>query len=155
MFVDATPDAVPDPPPGAVPELLAALERTDVSEPMRAALAYALTSGGPPVVPPGSADPFDDPRELWTLHLTFPAANLESARAKAICYAEGLAALRPEVGVHLPLLSRVHAWQHVAPLFCGVRDEAAGSACIAVPGHDGPHRVAPLRGHRWGKGRSR
>ncbi len=159
-------------PPAPNAELLAALEQIDVSEPMRAAISHALGEPAGGDDPAGGADPTEglvsrylgerdrrpdagrsspvnDPRHQYTLHLTFPAADLHAARAKAISYAEGLAALRPEVGTSTPLLSRAETWNHLVPLFCGATCPPRG-ICIAAPGHAGPHHSAALRAHHWG-----
>ncbi len=153
-------------PPVPNAELLAALERTDVSEPMRAAISHALGERAGGVDPTdglvgrylgererrpyvGRSGPVDDPRGRYTLHLTFPAADLNAARAKAVSYAEGLAALQPEVGTSTPLLSRADTWNHLVPLFCGAARPPHG-VCIAAPGHPGPHHAAAVRAHQWG-----
>ncbi len=129
-------------------ELLTALEQqADISEPMRAALSHALDT--PPPTPPPARTPVNDPRDRYTLHLTFPAGSLDTARAKAIAYAEGLAALRPEVGASTPLLSPADTWQQPEPLFCGDLSPG-GKVCIATTGHTGPHHTAGVRAHHWG-----
>jgi len=86
-----------------------------------------------------------DPRSRYTLHLTFPAADLGAARAKAIAYADGLATLRPELIANPPLLSRADEWNHVLPLLCG-RPGPAGERCAGHSAHLGCHRPAGSSG---------
>jgi hypothetical protein len=130
-------------------DLFAVLDGADVSEPVRAAVAHALKR--PPQFPrqSGPTWPEQTMHTRYTLHLTFPAANLDEARAHAVTYAEGLSLLRPEVGEHAPLLSRADTWNHIEPLFCGAigPDE---EVCADVREHPGFHRAAGLGGLSWG-----
>jgi hypothetical protein len=147
-------------------DLLAALDGSDVSEPVRAAIDRVLSEcrdhsdyvdaiisryasererGRGRPIPPMIAQ---SRRARYTLHLTFPAANPREARNSAAAYAEGLSVLRPELTANVPLLSRADAWNHLEPLFCG----AVGpdrDTCAGVPGHPGPHRAAGTAGPGW------
>lgn len=87
----------------------------------------------------------------YTVHLSFLAADLGEARAHAVAYAEGLATLRPEVGVYPALLSRADAWNHIEPLFCAAVGPD-GEVCADVYGHAGFHRAAGLGALSWGDG---
>jgi hypothetical protein len=130
-------------------EVLAVLDGADVSEPVRAAVAYALNTPPPARRPEHRPWPDPDARIPYTLHLTFPAADVDEAREHAVAYAEGLSLLRPELGIHAPSLSRADAWNHIEPLFCG----AVGpdhEVCADVRNHPGFHRAAGLGGLCWG-----
>jgi hypothetical protein len=133
--------------PGA--EVLAVLDGADVSEPVRAAVAHALNT--PPQAPRPQHRSWREAESLtpYTLHLTFPAADLDEARAHAVSYAEGLSTLRPELGIHAPLLSRADAWNHIEPLFCGAVGPDA-EVCADVRDHPGFHRAGGLGGLCWG-----
>lgn len=91
------------------------------------------------------------PPVRYTLHLSFLAADLAEARAHAVTYAEGLATLRPEVGVFPALLSRADAWNHVEPLSCAAVGPE-GEVCADVYAHPGWHRAAGLGALSWGDG---
>ncbi|WJK34335.1 hypothetical protein [Solwaraspora sp. WMMA2065] len=166
-------------------DLFAVLDRADLSEPARAAVAHAL---GPEAGPAGHAEALVnrylnererrrpvtqvngssegpggignlpdwlryDRRGRYTLHLTFAAVDVGTAREQAVAYAEGLAILCPELGEHAPLLSRAEAWNVNEPLFCGVRGPD-GEVCAEVRHHPGFHRAAGLGGLCWGDGDS-
>ncbi|MEO3746938.1 hypothetical protein [Plantactinospora sp. B5E13] len=145
-------------------ELFAALDRADVSEAVRSALAHAL------IPPPGhvattaeqagtiqtgddsglglrSVDA-GDIRRRYTLHLTFPASSLRVARGKAAAYAEALVALRPELSVSPALLSRADQWNHLEPVSCG-RPGPVGVTCVRATGHSGCHRESTAGGLCW------
>jgi hypothetical protein len=130
-------------------DVLAVLDGADVSEPVRAAVEHALNT--PPEVAPTPHRSWPDPDSLtpYTLHLTFPAADLDEAREHAVTYAEGLSMLRPELGIHASSLSRADAWQHNEPLFCGAIGPDA-EICADVWDHPGFHRAAGLGGLCWG-----
>lgn len=150
-------------------DLAAMLDRADVSERVRAAIAHALAKpdalssyadslvtryttererrsdrNGPPT---GAYEP--DRR--WTLHLSYLAADLGEARDQAVVYTEGLTILRPELAANAALLSRADAWNHVEPVFCG-RIGPDGEVCMDVTGHPGFHSAAGIGGLCWGDG---
>jgi len=125
-------------------ELLAALDRADVSEAVRAAFIHALNPP-PPVGLPDHADP----RRRYTLHLTFPAGSLGTARSKAAAYAEALLVLRPELGISPALLSRADQWNLIEPVTCGRRGPE-GETCARVTNHLGCHRDGATTGLCWG-----
>ena len=102
-----------------------------------------------PVGPVPTAGPVHDPRTRFTLHLTFPAADLDAARAKAASYAGGLALLRPELAADPPVLSRADEWNHVHRLFCG-RPGPEGESCGAPLDHLGCHRSTERGTLCWG-----
>lgn len=162
-------------------DLFAVLDRADLSEPARAAVAHAL---GADAGPAGHAEALvnrylnerercrpvgrvnggggdrggnlpdwlrPDRRGRYTLHLTFAAADFDEAREQAVAYAEGLTILCPELGEYTPLLSRAEAWNFNEPLFCGVRGPD-GEVCAEVRYHAGFHRAAGLGGLSWGDG---
>ncbi|MFY1703223.1 MULTISPECIES: hypothetical protein [Micromonospora] len=150
-------------------ELAAVLDRADVSEQVRAAVAHALTRrdplssyveslvgryatererrSGPPLVPASVADA----HRRWTLHLSYLADDLQAAREQAVVYTEGLMILRPELPGDAALLSRADAWNQVEPLFCGLPGPD-GEVCADVTGHPGFHSAAGLGGLCWGHG---
>lgn len=160
-------------------ELLAALDRADVSEAVRAAFVHALNpppmaaAAPPPPTPVEPADHADalvrrylstrgdgprqpgcavigddDPRGRYTLHLTFPAGDLRTARSKAAAYTQALATLRPEVGTSPALLSRADQWNHLVPVTCG-RTGPAGELCARAADHLGCHRDGSANGLCW------
>ncbi|WP_432898762.1 hypothetical protein ACQP1S_22340 [Micromonospora matsumotoense] len=147
------------------------LDRADVSERVRAAIAHALakpdalSSYADSLVtryptererrsdrngPPAGAYQLD---RRWTLHLSYLAADLGEARDQAVVYTEGLTILRPELAANAALLSRADAWNHVEPVFCG-RIGPDGEVCMDVTGHPGFHSAAGLGGLCWGEGDS-
>ncbi|MGW0434974.1 hypothetical protein ACWDV4_20845 [Micromonospora sp. NPDC003197] len=150
-------------------ELFAVLDRADVSEAVRAALAHALN---PPPAPAESAERPDfvdalvdrlltgrergsyrpavnnDSGTRYTLHLTFPAADLDAAREQAASYTEALIVLRPEVGLSPALLSRADQWNHIAPVTCSLRGPD-GERCIRPNDHLGCHRDDLALGLCW------
>ncbi|GAB2952597.1 hypothetical protein GCM10027280_46120 [Micromonospora polyrhachis] len=117
-------------------ELFAVLDRADVSEAVRAACAHALN-------PPNSSG------NRYTLHLTFPAGDLTTARDQAASYAEALIMLRPEVGLSPALLSRADQWNHVEPVTCGLIGPD-GEQCNRPIDHLGCHRDDLTLGLCWG-----
>jgi len=147
-------------------DLLAALDRADVSEALRAALVHALAPPAAPAEPPevdlsayavgGGGGPNlrlrsiggGDVRRRYTLHLTFPASSLRVARGKAAAYAEALVMLRPELGASPALLSRADQWNHVEPVTCG-RPGPVGVTCARAYGHAGCHRDGTASGLCW------
>lgn len=157
--------------PDPYAELFAVLDRADVSEAVRAAFAHALNPPPSPAGPPdqsevligrrpsapgGQVGPLrprtgadDDPRDRYTLHLTFPAADLTTARAKAAAYTASLTAVRPEVLAGPALLSRAEQWNHVEPLRCGTLGPE-GETCVRLTDHLGCHRDSATGGLCWG-----
>lgn len=157
--------------PDPYAELFAVLDRADVSEAVRAAFAHALNPPPSPAGPPDHAevlvhrhlsgregggghwrrriDAGNDSRRRYTLHLTFPAANLPAARAKAAAYTEALTVLRPEVTDGPALLSRAEQWNHVEPITCGTTGPE-GETCVRSTDHLGCHRDSSTGGLCWG-----
>ncbi|MEO3816992.1 hypothetical protein [Plantactinospora sp. B24E8] len=150
-------------------DLFAALDRADVSEAVRSALAHALNPPGAAGAPDpvgASADQASrsaagdgsslglrsidagDIRRRYTLHLTFPASSLRVARGKAAAYAEALVVLRPELSVSPALLSRADQWNHLEPVSCG-RPGPVGVTCIRATDHSGCHRESTAGGLCW------
>ncbi|GAB3156770.1 hypothetical protein GCM10027290_55330 [Micromonospora sonneratiae] len=150
-------------------ELFAVLDRADVSEAVRAACAHALNPPPTPIEPVDPADYADvlvdrmlagreqgprvltsnnDPRNRYTLHLTFPAANLPAARSRAAAYAGALGALRPELGFYPAVLSRADEWNHVEPVTCGTIGPE-NETCARTTDHLGCHRDS-AGGLCWG-----
>lgn len=150
-------------------DLFAALDRADVSEAVRAALAHALN----PPPPAGLPDEPDDsprqprprheagpnlrlrslgrtaePRRRYTLHVTFPAYDLLAARSKAAAYTEALLLLRPELTTDPALLSRADQWNHNEPVTCG-RSGPDGEVCVRAADHPGCHWDSVLGGSCW------
>jgi hypothetical protein len=148
-------------------ELFAVLDRADVSEPVRDAVAYAINSARPPVTPTGHADALValylserdrrdpagrrprrtgyDSSTRFTLHLTFAAADLDEARANAVTYAEGLAILRPELNEYQAgaVPGRRVAPRRAAVLWCGRPGRRGVRRCTRSPG------LSPCGWHRW------
>ncbi|MEV4754037.1 hypothetical protein AB0J86_02835 [Micromonospora sp. NPDC049559] len=136
--------------PGA--DVLAVLDGADVSEPVRAAVEHALNAPPAPNPRPTHRSwPETDALVPYTLHLTFPATDLDDARSHAITYVEGLSLLRPELGIHPPSLSRADSWSQHEPLYCGAVGPDA-EICADVRNHPGFHRAAGLGGLCWGGG---
>ncbi|MEO3922756.1 hypothetical protein ABGB07_02565 [Micromonosporaceae bacterium B7E4] len=163
----------PDPtahsaPPDSYADLFAVLDRADVSEAVRAALAHALNPPTPPDLPTDpdahrrlhharetspnlrlrSIGRTTEPRRRYTLHVTFPAHDLLAARHKAALYAEALLLLRPELTAHPALLSRADQWNHSEPITCG-RPGPDGEVCVRAADHPGCHWDSVLGGSCW------
>ncbi|MFD1321441.1 hypothetical protein [Micromonospora sonneratiae] len=144
-------------------DLFAVLDRADVSEGVRAALAHALNPPPTPIEPIEPVEPADyadilvdrmvtgresrpkllagnnDARSRYTLHLTFPATSLSAARSRAAAYAGALGALRPELSFWPALLSRADQWNHIEPITCGTLGPE-NETCARTTDHLGCHR---------------
>ncbi|MGC4773147.1 hypothetical protein ACLQ25_29770 [Micromonospora sp. DT44] len=135
-------------------DLAALLDRADVSERVRAAIAFALAKPEALSSYLISLRPAERERPAgrrWTLHLSYLATDLMEARDQAVVYTEGLTTLRPEVAAGAALLSRADAWHHVEPVFCG-RSGPDNEVCMDVTGHPGFHSAAGIGGLCWGDG---
>ncbi|WP_435209867.1 hypothetical protein [Micromonospora sp. bgisy143] len=135
-------------------DLSALLDRADVSERVRAAIAFALAKPealSSYLISLGPTERERPTGRRWTLHLSYLATDLMEARDQAVVYTEGLTTLRPEVAAGAALLSRADAWQHVEPVFCG-RSGPDNEVCMDVTGHPGFHSAAGIGGLCWGDG---
>ncbi|WP_433534783.1 hypothetical protein ACQPZK_21870 [Micromonospora sp. CA-249363] len=133
-------------------DLTALLDRADVSERVRAAIAFALAKPealSSYLISLGPAERERPAGRRWTLHLSYLATDLMEARDQAVVYTEGLTTLRPEVAAGAALLSRADAWHHVEPVFCG-RIGPDNEVCMDVTGHPGFHSAAGIGGLCWG-----
>ncbi|WP_433114049.1 hypothetical protein [Micromonospora sp. CA-246542] len=135
-------------------DLIDLLDRADVSERVRAAIAFALATPetlSSYLIALGPTERERPAARRWTLHLSYLATDLMEARDQAVVYTEGLTTLRPEVAAGAALLSRADAWHHVEPVFCG-RSGPDNEVCMDVNGHPGFHSAAGIGGLCWGDG---
>ncbi|WBB66898.1 hypothetical protein [Micromonospora sp. WMMD812] len=104
----------------------------------------------PLIAPPRRSD---RPPRFFTVHLGFTAAGATDARELAVCYAEALCLLRPEVALGAAALSPADAWHRAERLFCGAVGPD-GERCVDVADHPGFHHAAGPGGLGWGDGDS-
>ena len=76
---------------------------------------------------------------IFTVHIDFLADDEDEAMFRAMAYAEGLNALRPEVSSYGARLSGQADWSAAVPVFCNTPGPNPADCCVDRFGHEGRH----------------